>query len=101
MTQLNPFKLKHFREWAQRAAYGETFVYHREPAERDPELFSLARKLNEAGMVFLFSRRLETGVFEKCAKRTPVAAHLVLDKVSASITVEPSTAYLDEKVEAA
>lgn len=101
MQPLNPFKLKHFREWAQRAAYRETFVYHREPQERDPELFALARKLNEAGMVFLFSRRLEDGRFEKCATRTPVTSHLVLDKVSASITVAASTAYLDEKVDAA
>lgn len=101
MTKINPFKLKHFREWAQRAAYGETFVYHREPNDRDGEVFAYARKLHDAGMVFLFSRRLDNGKLEKCAKRSPVAAHLILDKVSASITVEPSTAYLDEKVEAA
>jgi hypothetical protein len=52
-------------------------------------------------MVFLFSRRLDAERFEKCARRTPVISHTALDKVSAAIKVDPSTAYLDEKVDAA
>jgi hypothetical protein len=94
-------KLKVFKEWAHGANFGDVFVYHREPNERDPEVFYYARKLSSAGIAFLFSRRLDNGNFEKCARRTPVLAHVVLDKVSAAITIAPSTAFLDEKADAA
>lgn len=101
MTTKITFKLKAFRAWAREAQYEDVFVYHRDPAERDGEAFAYARKLHEAGMVFLFDRRLEPGRFEKCARRTPVVAHLALDRVSAAVKVDPSTDFLDEKVDAA
>lgn len=101
MAPRKSLKLPFFYKWAHEAAFESVFVYHREPADRDPEVFAYARKLHEGGLVFLFDRRMDNGKFEKCARRTPVAAHLALDKVSASIRVEPSTAYLDEKVDAA
>ncbi len=101
MTTTTSFKLTRFRKWAREAPYGETFVYHRDPIERDASLFAYARKLHEAGMVFLFDRRLGEERFEKCARRTRVTAHLALDRVSASVKVDPSTAFLDEKVDAA
>lgn len=101
MTTATKFKLSSFRKWAREAPYEDVFVYHRDPAERDLTCFAYARKLHDAGMVFLFERRLGEGRFEKCARRTPVVAHFALDKVSAAITVDPSTAYLDEKVDAA
>lgn len=97
MLAPNTFKLKAFRLWARSAAYENVFVYHREPMERDAEVFSYARKLHDAGMVFLFERRIDGGRFEKCARRTPVKAHSALDKVSRDITVEPSTDFLAEK----
>jgi predicted TIM-barrel fold metal-dependent hydrolase len=89
-------KLAHFHRWSREAAYGATFVYHREPLERDAELFTFARKMQEAGLVFLFSRRLDDGRFEKCARRTQHTAHLVLDKLSRTIQVAPSSAHAKE-----
>lgn len=97
MRKPNPFKLTNFRKWAREAHYEDVFVYHRDPIERDPALFEYARKLHDAGMVFLFTRRIDGGRFEKCARRTPVVSHLALDRVSASVKVGPSTAFLDEK----
>lgn len=101
MSTPKSFKLQQFRKWAREAPYEDVFVYHREPYTREPEVFTYARKLHEAGMVFLFERRLDANRFEKCARRTPVVAHFALDKVSASITVDPSTKFLDEKASAA
>jgi hypothetical protein len=101
MSTPKSFKLQQFRKWARDAHYEDVFVYHREPYPREDEVFAYARKLHQAGMVFLFSRRLDAERFEKCARRTPVISHTALDKVSAAIKVDPSTAYLDEKVDAA
>jgi hypothetical protein len=101
MSTAVQFKLEAFRRWAREAHYGEVFVYHREPIDRDEQLFTYARKLHLAGLVFLFSRRLSDGRFEKCARRTPVRAHLALDKVSAAIQVAPSSAALLSKENAA
>lgn len=101
MATATSFKLTRFRKWAREAPYGGVFVYHRDPTERDPAVYAYARKLHDAGMVFLFDRRLGEERFEKCARRTPVVAHLTLDRVSASVKVDPSTAFLDEKVDAA
>lgn len=85
-------KLETFHRWAREAHYGEVFVYHREPAERDDEIFAYARKLHDGGRVFLYQRRIDGDRWEKCARRTPVAAHLVLDRVSATVYVAPSSA---------
>lgn len=100
MVTVKSFKLQQFRKWAREAPYEDVFVYHRDPKDREPDAFAYARKLHDAGMVFLFDRRIADG-FEKCARRTPVMAHLSLDRVSASVKVDPSTAFLDEKVDAA
>lgn len=84
-------KLALFRKWAQEAPLGAVFVYYNENiGERDPDIFEYARKLSEAGRVFLFQKRTDQGTYQYCARRSSVAAHGVLDKVSASIKVEPS-----------
>lgn len=87
-------KLAAFRRWAREAPYNDVFVYHREPLDRDPDVFELARKYSDAGLAFLYSRRLDDGRIEKCAKRTSPTHHHVLDKVSRTVQVEPSRAAL-------
>jgi hypothetical protein len=83
-------KIAAFRSWAQTHPLGSVFVYYREPLERDPDAFAYARKLHDAGLVFLFQRRLDNGMFEHCARRCAIKDHKVLDVVSASIQVNPS-----------
>jgi hypothetical protein len=90
-------KLAAFHRWSREAQYGATFVYHREPLDRDTDVFAFARKMHDAGLVFLFSRRLDDGRFEKCARRTQHTAHLVLDEVSRSIYVAPSSTFIKER----
>lgn len=92
-------KLARFHKWAREAPYGDVFVYHREPQERDESAFEYARKLSDGGIAFLYSRRLEDGRFEKCARRTQVIAHFALDKVSRAIQVAPSSAAINERGE--
>lgn len=87
-------KLAAFHRWAREAAYNSVFVYHREPLEREPEAFELARKYSDAGLAFLYSRRLDDGRIEKCAKRTNPMHHHVLDKVSLGVQVDPSRSAL-------
>lgn len=87
-------KLAAFRRWAREAPYNAVFVYHREPLARDPEIMELARKYSDAGLAFLYSRKLDDGRFEKCAKRTNPVVHHVLDKVSRGVQVDPSRSAL-------
>lgn len=83
-------KLALFTRWALEAPSNAVFVYYNEPLERDPEVFAYARKLSDAGVAFLFQKKTEDGNYQYCAKRCPLEAHIILDKVSASIHVEPS-----------
>lgn len=87
-------KLAAFRRWAREAPYNSVFVYHREPLARDPEVMELASKYSDAGLAFLYSRKLDDGRFEKCAKRTNPVHHHVLDKVSRGVQVDPSRSAL-------
>lgn len=87
-------KLAAFRRWAREAPYNSVFVYHREPLPREEEVFELARKYSDAGLAFLYSRRLDDGRIEKCAKRTNPAHHHVLDAVSKAVQVDPSRSAL-------
>lgn len=88
-------KLAAFHRWALEATGKDVFVYHREPLERDPAAFKFARKLSDAGLVFLYSRRLDDGRFEKCARKTRPQDHNVLDRVSLGIHVPPSSQALE------
>lgn len=81
-------KVDYLRRWVQRATHGDVFVYYRTNGrlERDPEVFAYARKLSDAGLAFLFQRRIpDTEHFEHCARRTRPKDHAVLDKLSAAI----------------
>lgn len=84
-----------FRHWATHAPYGDEFVYNR-GEDRDDDLFTLARKLSEAGLVFLYQRRAGC-TWEKVARRTPVVSHKVLDAISQDVIVPPSSACLKER----
>jgi hypothetical protein len=86
------YKLNTFRRWAREARYNEVFVYHREPLVREEDVFDYARKLSDAGLAFLYQRKLDDGRWEKCARRSRVADHLVLDKVSKRVQVAASSA---------
>lgn len=88
---------ENFHNWVIHARYGEEIVYHLEGRERDERVFKYMRKLSHAGMVFLFQRRAETGGWVKVARRTPVAAHKVLDTISQDIEVPPSKDCLKER----
>lgn len=85
-------KLAAFHRWAREAPYNDVFVYHREPLPREDDAFEYARKLSDAGLCFLYQRRLDDGRWEKCARRTRPHDHHVLDKVSKGVQVAPSTA---------
>lgn len=90
-------KVEWYHTWAIHAKYGVEVVYHRGDAERDEKVFDYMRKLSDAGMVFLFQRRLNDGRWEKVARRTPVASHKVLDTISQDVQVPPSSACLKER----
>lgn len=90
------FKLTAFRRWAREAPYEAVFVYHRTPAARDTDLFAHARKLSDAGLVFLFQRRAGRE-FEYCARRVHHKHHFLLDKVGGAVKVHATTAYLAEE----
>lgn len=94
------------QKWVQSCGAADVFVYHRGllDAERDPVLFAYMRKLSDAGLVFLFQRRLTAPLnlvvdgetqWEWCARRCRPKDHIVLDKVSAAIQVAPSEASLE------
>lgn len=85
-----------FREWARRADYEATFVYHRTDWPRNAGMFEHARKLSDAGLVFLFQYRSEDG-WCYCAKRCHHEHHVTLDKVSRSVEAKPTTAFLVEE----
>lgn len=75
------------QHWVQHCGANEVFVYHRTGGAlaRDPELFAYMRKLSDAGLVFLFQRKIDGGEWEYCARRCRPKDHLVLDKVSAHV----------------
>lgn len=100
-ARLVGLKLETFHRWAREAPYEAVFVYHREPMERDEAIFDYARKLHEGGLVFLYQRKIDGGRWEKCARRTPITAHSVLDRVSAGVYVAPSSAALSSRENAA
>ena len=86
-------KVDYLRRWAQTASHADVFVYYRTnmTLARDPAVFEYARKLHDAGLAFLFQRRIPgTEHFEYCARRTRPKDHAILDVVSASIPA-PST----------
>lgn len=114
MTQSTLSHKRHIlKAWAHEPHYNQVYVYHEEPLDIEAEglktlelvayqkareaLFKSARKLNEAGLVLLFQRRHPVdGFWQYCAKRTRIADHLVLDKVSRGQHVAPSKACLTE-----
>lgn len=83
-----------FQHWVQHAEYGQDFVYHKATAERDEDVFARARKLQDAGLVFLYQRRAGDG-FEHVARRTKIESHLVLDKLSSTIK-SPRNRYVSD-----
>lgn len=85
-----------FRKWAREAAYEAVFVYHRTPRTRDPALFEHARKLSDAGLVFLYQQR-RGDEWTYCARRTHPAAHHTLDKVSRRVKVRATSDFLTEE----
>lgn len=84
-------KLQQLKRWVQLAHLNNVFVYYNEGVgERDEAVFAYARKLHEAGLVFLFQKRADDGLYQYCARMSRPADIHTLDKVSASIHVEPS-----------
>lgn len=89
--------LRRFREWTRTAPVGSEFAYHYDELDqRERAVFEHARKLSDAGLAFLFQKRLVDGGFAYIARRTEVKAHTVLDKVSRRIPTVASTAYKGE-----
>ena len=91
--------LKAFHDWAREAEFNAELTYCVEGGARHEALFKYARKLQHAGLVMLFQRRGEDGLFRYFAKRSPVRAHVALDKLSASIHAPPSAAALASRQE--
>lgn len=84
-------KLAQLKKWAQLAPLNDVFVYYNEGVgERDEKVFAYARKLSEAALVFLFQKKTDGGIYQYCARLSHPAHIHVLDRVSASIHVEPS-----------
>lgn len=79
-----------FRHWAQTAHHGDVIVYNDPGQERDELVFEYARRLEHAGLAFIYQRRVydETGIpsgFEHVARRCSPRAREVLDRLGRTV----------------
>lgn len=88
--------LRAFRKWAQAAPVGSEFVYAIPGMPRDESAFEYALRLNEAGLAFLFQRRILPGRFEHVARRVERNSIKVLDNLSVATYVEPPSKHRHE-----
>lgn len=73
------------KKWAENTPAGHATTYFSDGKVRDDAVFDLARKLHEAGLVFLAQRRNAKGVMEHVAIRTNPASRAILDTVSVRV----------------
>lgn len=76
------------RAWVADTEPGTDIVYRKSGRPRNESLFETARKLSDAGLVFLYQRRNSAGGWDHHARRTTPQAHVTLDKVSRRVNLK-------------